>query len=86
MGRRDAPDWIPELRPVVGLRYLLRRNVKRFRGGLVFKAHRPLYHSTLGSRVIKKKHQEMGLPEKADVVTDLDLAEVRLLNGLRIWR
>jgi len=27
----------------------------RFRGGPVFKAHRWLYHSTLGSRVIKKK-------------------------------
>ena len=25
------------------------------RGGLVFKAHRRLYHSTLGLRVIKKK-------------------------------
>ena len=34
---------------------LLRRNVKRFRGGLVFKAHRIVYHSTLGLRVIKKK-------------------------------
>jgi len=34
---------------------LLHRNVQRFRGGLVFKAHRLLYHSTLGSRVIKKK-------------------------------
>ena len=32
----------------------LRRNVKRFRGGLVFKAHRLVYHSTLGSRVIKE--------------------------------
>ena len=32
-----------------------RRNAKRFRGGLVFKAHRWLYHSTLGSRVMKKK-------------------------------
>jgi len=30
-------------------------NVKRFRGGLVFKAHRLVYHSTLGWRVIKKK-------------------------------
>ena len=30
-------------------------NVKRFRGGLVFKARRWLYHSTLGSSVIKKK-------------------------------
>ena len=26
-----------------------------FRGGLVFKAHRLLYHSTLGLRFIKKK-------------------------------
>jgi len=31
------------------------RNAKRFRGGLVFKAHRLVYHSTLGLRVIKKK-------------------------------
>ena len=34
------------------------RNVKRFRGGLVFKAHRLFYHSTLGLRVIKKKKVE----------------------------
>ena len=34
---------------------LLHRNVKRFRGGLVFKAHRLLYHFSLGLRVIKKK-------------------------------
>ena len=32
-----------------------RRIVERFRGGLVFQAHRLLYHSTLGSLVIKKK-------------------------------
>jgi len=30
-------------------------DVKRFRGGLVFKAHRLLCHSTLGLRLIKKK-------------------------------
>jgi len=36
---------------------LLSRNVKRFRGGLVFKAHRLLYHSTLGSRVITKEEE-----------------------------
>ena len=36
---------------------LLSRNVERFRGGLVFKAHRLLYHLTLGSRVIKKKRR-----------------------------
>ena len=34
----------------------LSRNVQRFRGGLVVKAHRLLYHhSTLGLREIKKK-------------------------------
>ena len=35
--------------------HTLRRNVKRFRGGLVCKAYRLLYHSTLGLRVIKKR-------------------------------
>jgi len=30
----------------------------RFRGGLGFKAHRLLYHSTLGLRVIKKKKKK----------------------------
>ena len=29
--------------------------MKKFQGGLVFKAHRLVYHSTLGWRVIKKK-------------------------------
>jgi hypothetical protein len=29
-------------------------NVQRFRGGLVCKAHRLFFHSTLGLRVIKK--------------------------------
>ena len=37
---------------------LLGINVKRFRGGLVFKAHGPVYHSSLGSRVRKKKREE----------------------------
>ena len=31
------------------------RNVKRFPGGLVCKAHRLVCHSALGSREIKKK-------------------------------
>ena len=34
-----------------------RRNVERFRGGLVCKAHRLLHHSTPGLRVIKKKRR-----------------------------
>ena len=37
---------------------LLGRNVKRFRGGLVFKAHRRMYHSTLGLRVINQKNKK----------------------------
>ena len=36
---------------------LLSRNMERFREGLVFKAHRILYHSTLGWRVMKKKRR-----------------------------
>jgi len=36
---------------------LLYRNVQRFRGGLVFKTHRLLYHSTPGLRVINKKRR-----------------------------
>jgi len=34
---------------------LLRINVQRFRGGLEFKAHRLVYHQTLGGRVKRKK-------------------------------
>jgi hypothetical protein len=34
--------------------------MERFRGGLVFNTHRVLYHSTLGSRVIKKKEEKRG--------------------------
>ena len=35
----------------------LYRNVQRFRSGLVFKARRLLYLSTLGSRVIKQRRR-----------------------------
>ena len=42
--------------------HLLNRSVQRFRGGLVFKAHRLFNHSTLGLRVIKKKKK----PETRD--------------------
>jgi len=42
-------------------------DVKRFRGGLVFKAHRRLYHSTLGWRVIKKKKNQK---KKSDLCVD----------------
>jgi len=39
---------------------LLSRNVERFRGGLVFKAHRFLYNSTLGSRFMREKRRGQG--------------------------
>ena len=50
------------------IKKLLHRNVKRFRGGLVFKAHRLLYHSTLGVRVIKKKEEDVARGVAAVVV------------------
>ena len=40
--------------------HLLIRNVERFRGGLVLKAHGLLCHSTLGSRVKTKKRNTAG--------------------------
>ena len=42
------------LHPIVA-RQVLRQSMKRFHGGLVVEAHRLLYHSTLGSRVLIKK-------------------------------
>jgi len=42
-----------------------------FRGGLVFKAHRPVYHSTLGLRAIEKKTFNEGV-----VVIHHDLGDV----------
>ena len=41
---------------------LLSRNVERFQGGLVFKAHRSLYHSTLRSRITKKRKEGIPAP------------------------
>ena len=40
---------------------LLHINVQRFRGGLVLKAHRLFYHSTLGLRVTNKRRSKEGL-------------------------
>ena len=61
---RIVPHTVPRVGRVSGgnstwvvrnLRTTTCRNVNRFRGGLVFKAHRLVYHSTLGLRVINKK-------------------------------
>ena len=45
---QDALQW----------KQVLGRHVERFRGGLVFKAHEMVFHSTLGSTVIKKKEKK----------------------------
>ena len=55
----------------------LRTYVKRFRGGLVFKAHRLVYHSTLGLRVTKKKKK------KKKGVTDFFFSSL-LLSSLEL--
>ena len=52
---QPAVDRGESLRVRDTLEQLLRRNVKRLRGGLVFKVHSLLYHSTLGPGVIRKK-------------------------------
>ena len=44
----------------------------RFRGGLVFKAYRRVYHSTLGLRVVKKKKKKHGI-----LVTERERKTVR---------
>jgi len=54
----DAPTAQKPVWPEKPLRRRNVRNVQRFRGGLVFKAHRLLYHLTLGSRVTREKRQD----------------------------
>ena len=48
---------------------LLRRNMKRFRGGLTFKAHRLVYHPTLGSES-NKEEKKSDLEEVALVAQE----------------
>ena len=50
-------SFSPASRGSRAMAQLLHRNVQRFRGGLVFKAHRLVYHSTLGLREIAKKRR-----------------------------
>ena len=56
---------------------LPRRDVKRFQGWLVFKAHILLHHATLGSRVIKKNFR---LEKNED-----EEEEVRSTRPQAIW-
>ena len=52
------------------------------RGGLVFEAHRLLFHSTLGSRVIKKKKKGTVVAATRPAVSD----EEHFLSNLDIER
>ena len=58
---------------------MLGRNVKRFRGGLVFKARRLLYHSTLGVGSIKREKSTVPGPGPARRSPDTNLP------GGHIW-
>ena len=60
----------------------LRRNVKRFRGWLVFKAQRLLNHSTLGSRAIKKKGGES---DRRGAVLRIESARVKFGLAQGAW-
>ena len=61
---------------------LLSRNVERFQRGLVFKTHRLLYHSTLGSRVIKKE-KYLNAPAPRDLAPPR--STLRLGRGVLPW-
>jgi len=55
LGNRDLVLGLMIGFEVEGWGFRVQVNVQRFRGGLVFMAHRLLYHSTLGLCVTKKK-------------------------------
>jgi len=57
--------------------------VKRFRGGLVFKAHRLVYHSTLGWRVIKREPPQVAAvkAEPDDDNGGLNIMAIAALNS-----
>ena len=70
MFRIAPPDLEPHHFSIEG--QLLHINLKRFRGGLVFKAHRLVYHSTrfrqIGLLLLNKQHQHRTLHIQKDVL------------------
>ena len=54
------------------------RNVQRFRGGLVFKAHGLLYHSTLGLRVIKREERSRLPSPSSLLLSSLELSDTKV--------
>ena len=74
MGRREAST-----RDSVRARSSPTSPPRRFRGGLVSKAHRLLYHSALGMRKIPKKRKHKGILIREGSPLLLKLTEVLLL-------
>jgi len=62
---------------------LVAKDVKRFRGGIVFKARTLLYHATLGWRVIKKK-KNLGELLVAEDASALDAAAFPAVQPARV--
>ena len=71
--------------------------MKRFRGGLIFQAHKLLYHSTLGSKVKKKKEKSVrskgcgrGLWEVSGAGIDSKCEDAKVwgsnFQGMWLWR
>ena len=65
---------------------MISRNVKRFRREIVFKANRLLYHSTLGSRVIKKKKKYRRVREVQDDETARPVEALAMRHLGRVTR
>ena len=60
--------------------------MKRFRGGLVFKAHRLLYHSTQGLRVIKKRRRtDLGGVLGRSSLCEMLCVITRIVHPKKIW-
>ena len=60
---QDSGCWVFMVQ-VPGCRVQSLGWVERFPGGLVFKAHRLVYHSALGLRVIKKRRSTLTNPRR----------------------
>ena len=82
--RGTNPATLEQTQPlhtILRRRSRLRRNVRRFRGGLVSKALRLLYHSTLGSRGMKQKERIRSLKLPPEPIRDVLEGVLRLMNN-----
>ena len=88
LGRKVGFDLVEDAREVRGGDGLRYRDVPHpllFRGGLVFKAHRLLYHSTLGSRVIKKRREASASAKREESCIDNLLVRTHFITEMICW-